>query len=91
MSAPGSPDRVPCNASIASLTVDSKATLLVSGSYAPSKDNCVDVAFKYGNFLYQEFIYTIEYIQMSKASQQQKIAYTRLKQRISELEQNNNC
>ena len=40
--------------------------------------------------LYQEFIYTIEYIQMSKASQQQKIAYTRLKQRISELEQNNN-
>ena len=45
---------------------------------------------EYGNFLYQEFIYTIEYIQMSKASQQQKIAYTRLKQRISELKQNNN-
>lgn len=40
----------------------------------------------YGDFLYKEFKYTIEYIQMSKAAQQEKIAYTRLKQRINELE-----
>ncbi len=40
---------------------------------------------KYGDFLYREFIYTIEYIQMSKAAQQEKIAYTRLKQKINEL------
>ena len=43
---------------------------------------------EYGNFLFKEFIYTIEYIKMSKTLQQEKIAYTRLKQRISELETN---
>lgn len=43
---------------------------------------------EYGNFLFKEFIYTIEYIKMSKTLQQEKIAYTRLKQRISELEVN---
>lgn len=59
--------------------------ILLSSKYMPNGK-----VSEYGNFLYQEFIYTIEYIQMSKASQQQKIAYTRLKQRISELEQNNN-
>ena len=42
---------------------------------------------EYGNFLYKEFINTIEYIQMSKAAQQEKIAYTRLKQRINSLEE----
>ena len=40
---------------------------------------------EYGDFLYKEFINTIEYIKMTKAAQQEKIAYTRLKQRISEL------
>ena len=57
--------------------------IICSSKYEPNGKSS-----NYGNFLYKEFIYSIEYIQMSKALQQQKIAYTRLKQRINELKAN---
>ena len=63
---------------------DNLYNILLNSKYMPNGR-----ISEYGIFLYKEFFNTIEYIQMSKASQQEKIAYTRLNQRINEKINNN--
>ena len=58
--------------------------ILKNSKYKPNgKSN------EYSDFLYKEFLYTIEYIQMSKAEQQKKIACIRLKQKLDNVEKEN--